>query len=68
MADAEPPQNEQRILENGHRFVTGAAVGFKPRSVLYDKHVCLDCGIVRRVDGKNSQCKGPVRVTTRGLR
>jgi len=57
---------ETPIVENGHKFVTGAAVGFQPRSSLYDKHVCLDCGIVRRLDGKNGQCKGLVRVTTRG--
>jgi hypothetical protein len=28
--------------------------------------VCLSCGIVRRLDGKNGQCKGRVRVTVRG--
>ncbi len=58
--------SEQRILENGHVFVTGATVGFRPESVLHDKHVCLNCGVVRRFDGKNSQCKGKVRVATRG--
>jgi hypothetical protein len=58
--------SEQRILENGHEFVTGKSVGFRPESILHDKHVCLNCGVVRRTDGKNSQCKGKVRVTVRG--
>jgi hypothetical protein len=58
--------SEQRILENGHEFVTGKAVGFRSGSVLHDKHVCLNCGVVRRIDGKNRQCRGKVRVTMRG--
>ncbi|KVP75314.1 hypothetical protein WJ96_06025 [Burkholderia ubonensis] len=57
--------NEQRIVENGHEFVTGASVGFRPGSVLHDKHVCKSCGVVRRLDGMNGQCKGKVRVTVR---
>lgn len=27
---------------------------------------CRDCGIVRRIDDKNTPCKGPVKVTLRG--
>ncbi|WP_157641870.1 hypothetical protein [Burkholderia ubonensis] len=60
-----PGTNEQSIVENGHEFVTGASVGFRAASVLHDKHVCKRCGVVRRLDGKNGQCKGSVRVTVR---
>lgn len=59
--------SEVPILENGHQFVTGASLGFAARSILHDKHVCLECGIVRRSDGKNGKCKGKVRVTVRGV-
>lgn len=56
----------EQIHENGHRFDTGEAIGFGPGSVLHGLYVCLDCGTVRRGDGKNSPCKGKVRVELRG--
>ena len=31
-------------------------------------HVCANCGIVKRIDGLNSPCKGVVKVKTRRTR
>lgn len=59
------PTRAEPLKENGHQFATGASVGFRAGSILHDKLVCLDCGIVRRPDGLNSPCKGKVRVTAR---
>ncbi len=52
---------DSALHENGHDFVPGADVGLKALSAL----VCKDCGIVRRGDGKNSQCRGRVCIELR---
>jgi hypothetical protein len=43
--------------ENGHSFI-------KPEHWKWE--ACRICGIVRRRDGKNKPCRGPVYITTRG--
>ncbi|HDR9105403.1 TPA: hypothetical protein QDB04_002244 [Burkholderia vietnamiensis] len=52
-------------VDNGHEFVPAARLGFREGSVLADKEVCARCGIVKRLDGHNSPCKGRVRVALR---
>lgn len=52
------------LLENGHKFVKGAELGFKG-SALSQAYCCRTCGVVRNRDGNNSQCRGAVKV---GLR
>jgi len=49
------------LRENGHSFVDVAKLGLK-----HDGKCCLDCGIMRRVDGQNKPCKGPVKLELRG--
>lgn len=36
---------------------------FRPSALSYD--CCRICGIVKRADGKNRPCKGPVKITLR---
>lgn len=48
------------LREHGHAFVDVAKLGFKN-----EWKACLDCGIVRRADGKNKPCKGPVALSLR---
>lgn len=40
-----------------------AHIWFKPHFLTYE--CCRDCGIVKRRDGENSPCKGPVKVALR---
>ncbi|WP_321940018.1 hypothetical protein [Paraburkholderia sp. J8-2] len=53
------------IKSNGHEFVTGAALGFGPASILHRAHSCRRCGVMLRRDGQNGPCAGPVKVETR---
>lgn len=46
--------------ENGHIWAK-----MKSSNILNELHVCRECGIIRRKDGKNKPCKGKVRVTLR---
>ena len=48
------------IVENGHRFVEVTKLG-----LLHKGMACLDCGFMRRADGKNKACKGPVKIEPR---
>lgn len=48
------------LRENGHVFVELVKLGFRQQG-----SSCLVCGIVRRRDGCNSPCKGPVEVSLR---
>lgn len=50
------------LHENGHEFVRGIELGLR---ALQAGFVFRECGIVRRSDGKNSQCRGRVKI---GLR
>lgn len=43
---------------NGHSWIEQKYAGKK-------MECCLDCGITRRRDDKNSQCKGRVKVVVR---
>lgn len=48
------------LRENGHAFVELAKLGLN-----HPGKACLACGIMRRADGQNKHCKGPVAVTVR---
>lgn len=52
------------LEENGHKFVPGADLGLKG-SALAKALCCRTCGVVRNRDGKNSQCRGAVKVALR---
>lgn len=45
------------LLENGHAFIDLTKLGLTSAG-----KSCLDCGLMRRIDGKNALCKGPVKV------
>ncbi len=51
------------LQENGRSFVDIAKLGLK-----HNGKCCLDfdCGIMRRLDGQNKPCKGPVELELRG--
>lgn len=49
------------LRENGHAFVP-----LRLRGLRSEGSACLECGFMRRADGKNAPCKGPVAVTLRG--
>lgn len=48
-----------------HTWVQGKDLGFKETSHLHNALVCKECGVLRRPDGGNGQCRGPIKV---GLR
>lgn len=45
-----------------HEWKLGSELGFDKTSYLHKVRVCQKCGVLRREDGFNSDCKGKVRV------
>ncbi|MDD2741257.1 MAG: hypothetical protein PHV02_03230 [Rhodocyclaceae bacterium] len=66
MADTDPKlsryvlSNAEIVHENSHRFVDTRKLGLRKKG-----ECCLDCGNMRRADGKNSQCKGETQIALR---
>lgn len=56
------PEATGHFHENGHEFANGSELGLWTLSAAF---VCKQCGIVRRADGRNGQCRGRVTI---GLR
>lgn len=54
------------VVENGHHFVPATELLFRASPILAGALLCARCGTVRRTDGKNSPCRGRVKVTLRG--
>ncbi len=48
------------LRENGHAFVAVTKLQLR-----HDGKACLACGIMRRPDGQNKPCKGPVGLALR---
>lgn len=53
------------LVENGHYFRPAAELLVRVSPILAGAMLCARCGIVRRAGGKNSPCKGKVKVTLR---
>ena len=47
---------------NGHKWTDDWSSSIE---LLRGRHVCVDCGILRRADDKNKPCKGRVHVVLR---